>query len=325
MKSTKDEGSELNHKLDQKIGKRLKLEWLETLSQLIQHGSFTKVAQVQGVSPMAISKQINGLEQSVGEAVLIRTTRKLSLTVFGRELADQMSSVIQAQQGLAHWLETRQSEPQGIVRIIGVDRILDLCITPFLGEFALAFPKIQVELHYLNTVPGKDLPDFDLAWGFGSFLGGLYPGLIRKHLLDSHFGIYGSPAYLQQFGTPKQPMDLSDHWIIGNLTNRPSNILVVKGTDQDHQGIPFIELKAKVTTTGNPLPLGLQGLGLFNASPHFLDIQQALSTGKIVEVLRPYWLQTRENYLYYHQTRLEQPKVRACLNFFLNKLPDTLS
>ena len=63
------------------------------------------------------------------------------------------------------------------------------------------------------------------------------------------------------------------------------------------------------------------GLGLINALPKAKQIENAIADGSLVPVMEDYWWDRAEAFIYYHQTVVVEPKVRAFIDFFLNKRP----
>lgn len=65
---------------------RLPLSTLEVFNAIAQEGSLRAAAHVLGVKPSTVSHQLKSLEDQLGVALFIRTTRSISLTEAGRVL-----------------------------------------------------------------------------------------------------------------------------------------------------------------------------------------------------------------------------------------------
>lgn len=150
----------------------------------------------------------------------------------------------------------------------------------------------------------------------GPYLGQRYPGLKRRTLWSSPYGIYASPAYLKKMGTPETLADLEAHNVIGYLHNQPSNVLVAK----DENGQPhYVTPQSQIKTVAGHVELAAAGLGLINAPATTQAIRDLVDDGHLCLVLEEHWWEGAEVYAYYHPSRPVQSKVRAFLDFFVAK------
>jgi len=298
----------------------LKVEWLRTLDDVSRLGSFTSVALARGVSAMAISKQIVGLEQEVGEALLNRSTRKVSLTEAGRVLLEKSQVLLNEHKVIEAWLTDRLGEPAGTLNVvISEEAILRYTVTPWVGEFLRRYPKIDLTLNLMTDFSRIKTLNADVFWGMSKYIGDMIPGLRRKPLIQTAFGIYGSEAYFDQYGVPHTPADLVDHFVIGNTHNSPQNILIVRdGKDFNDGFLEGVYLPTRVIADANGEEFAAQGVGLINGGSAMIDHSRP-PWDKLIPVLQNYWVDGAHAYAYYHQTKIEQPKVRAFIDFFYDK------
>lgn len=301
----------------------LKTEWLQSFSDVAAAGSFTAAARQRQLSTMALSKHIAALESELGEALFERTTRRIRLTEFGSTFLARAGQVLREQEHLADWVAGRHSEPSGCIRVVGMEQPLQATVIPFLAGFRRAFPKIDVEVDAVNELLDPTRHSFDVAWGVGQYLGDRFPGLVRRRLTRVINGIFASPEYLAQFGTPRHPQDLKDHRVVPQLHDEPNDFLIVSGGANDDGGIPHTRLRAPVRTSTGHLELCLQGLGLINAPPDLPQIDRAVQSGRLVPVLEAYWYDALDNYYYIHQVRVRQPKVEAFTDYFVARTRGT--
>ncbi len=66
--------------------KRFPFDDLTALIAIVEHGSLRAAAKALGVKPPAISYRLKNLENELGTALLLRTTRSIELTEAGRRL-----------------------------------------------------------------------------------------------------------------------------------------------------------------------------------------------------------------------------------------------
>lgn len=293
-----------------------KIEWLQSLVAVARHGSFTRAAREAGLSTMALSKHLTQLEHQLGEPLLARSTRSVRLTEFGAAFLPRAEHLLREQNALADWVQSRHSEPSGVLQVTGVDTALRTTVLPWVGEFRARYPRIELEIDIANELLDPTRDRFDIVWGAGSYLGERYPGLIRRRLLSADYGVFASPGYLERFGTPRHPSELSRHRLIGQLHDEPNNFLVIREAGEGTSTLPVCHMDAPVKASIGHLELCTQGLGLINASAHLPEVRRAVAEGRLVPVLQAYWFEAMDLYFYTHQVRERQPKVDAFVGFF---------
>lgn len=277
----------------------------------------SRVAEAEAKTVMAISKLIGRLEAELNQPLFIRTRRQLVLTEFGVKFKMKAEAFLEHYQELQDWGERHESTVRGELRVLCQSNdIVTETLVPWLAEFTEQFPELGIAIDVKESLIDVIDDDFDVFWAVGPYLGQRYPGLKRRALWSSVYGIYASPAYLQHMGTPETLADLEAHKVIGYLYNQPNNVLVTKGeSGQPHYVMP----KSQIKTVAGHLELAVAGLGLINAPANTTAIQDLIKQGKLCPVLQEHWWEGAEVYAYYHPSRPEQAKVRAFLDFFVAK------
>ena len=298
-----------------------KTETLIAFMLVAKHRSFTIAANEQKQTPMAMSKQVSQLENRLGEALFERSTRKIRLTEFGEEFLCLTQNILNQHDSLQHWLESRAGTFSGTLKVVAQDvQIYDETIIPWLAEFHHLYPDIELVFEVQENIIDITTEPYDIYWGISDYLGVKHPSLKRRSLWKSQLGIFAAPTYLKKFGTPMTPDELHNHHMIGHPHQHPSNALIVNTTENSKKKeVECKLLKAPIRTVSGQSKLAVQGIGLINALVDNHDIVDYLANKKLVPVLEPYWYSFVEIYIYYHNIRFEQPKVRAFIDFFLSK------
>src|SRR5437660_5695186 len=113
-------------------------------ARVVDEGSFSRAAGRLGVPKSTVARRLAALEQQLGERLLLRTTRKLTVTDFGLAVLDHARHVVEdvaAAQSLAH---NRQIEPSGRLRVTMPSDIANVVLAPLLAEFALKYTAITL-------------------------------------------------------------------------------------------------------------------------------------------------------------------------------------
>src|SRR3970040_684985 len=104
-------------------------------------------------------------------------------------------------------------------------------LTPHLKEFLQKYPKLTLKLSLIDKFP-EFRPDFeesiDIAYAFPESLipeKFSEPDLIRRKLNEIQRSIYATPAYLAQYGEPKNYEDLQHHLLIFHARYQHNNLV----------------------------------------------------------------------------------------------------
>jgi DNA-binding transcriptional LysR family regulator len=278
-------------------------------------GSFTGAALAAGVTPAAVSRSVSRLEARLGVRLFVRTTRSIRLTEGGQAYHQQCRGALNQMLEAERELMGQQQAPSGTLRIsipttYGHHRIL-----PLLPEFRRQYPQVHVDDHLGNR--NIDFVDegYDMAIRVRAQPDS---GLIARHLEDAALVVVATPDYLARAGTPQTLDDLAQHeciqfelpssgrriaWLF-NDDGRPCEILT--------QGAYLCsdEVLGGVT-------LAKHGAGLFQA--YRFTIERELAEGSLVEVLQPYAGRSRPFTLLYPHGRHVPLRLRAFIDFLMEK------
>lgn len=189
-------------------GKRENYNELYLFMQVVREGSFTAAAQRLGLAQSGVSRSVRELEERLGVQLLVRTTRKLSLTQAGEQLYQKTASGFEMLDlglaTLAHYRET----PSGTVRINASQHAIDKCLLPKLAVFKQRYPDIRLEL--INESRFVDIIEerFDAGVRTGPEVGGMVAVRITP---DMEMAIVGTPEHFRRYGFPQTPADLKAH------------------------------------------------------------------------------------------------------------------
>ena len=185
-----------------------RLKQIETLVAVAAKGSLTAAARAEGVAPAVIGRRIDALEERLGVKLLIRTTRRISLTHEGSAFLED------GQRVLADLANAEASVSAGGVKASGHLRITAPAgfgrrhVAPLVPRFIAQHPDVSVSLNLSDRVVDIVNEGFDCAIRVGD-LGD--SSLVSVRLADNRRLCVGAPAYLQRAGVPKTPADLARH------------------------------------------------------------------------------------------------------------------
>lgn len=289
-----------------------KFKTLESFTHVVKTGSFSKAADVLGLSRAMVSRHIQELERRLQVRLLNRTTRSIKLTEIGStylEFCQQVLTEIEAHERSIRHL---RSELVGSVKIAAAKSFGSMHVSEAVTEFSLKYPQVTTTLvlddysirPYDFVEKGLDLairipPVGDSA-------------IIARKLGTLRWGICAARSYLDKHGEPKTPRDLTNHKCLARLSVEPHDRLWQfrgpKGLESIKVDGPFFSNSALVLR--HAVLAGI-GIGLL---PWYC-IAQDLQAGRLVQVLSQYKIPEKPLCILYPHARLMAPAVRRFVEF----------
>lgn len=185
-----------------------RLKQIESFVSVAAKGSLTAAANAEGVAPAVIGRRIDALEARLGVKLLLRTTRRISLTHEGSAFLES------CQRLLAELANAEASVSAGGVRASGYLRITApggfgrRHVAPLVPHFTALHPDVNLSLNLSDRVVDIINEGFDCAVRVGDLPDS---SLVSVRLADNRRLCVAAPAYLKRAGTPKHPGELMRH------------------------------------------------------------------------------------------------------------------
>lgn len=179
-------------------------------ARILEAGSFSKAAEITGLPKSTLSRRISGLEERLGEKLLLRSTRRLAITEFGERILEHARRLLEETEAAMALAQHRQETPRGKLRVALPPDFEELDLTPLLLRFAADYPEVRLELDLSPRRVDLVAERFDLAVRIATQL----PDdatLVARKLCEFGNGLYASPAYLARYGRPGHPDELGRH------------------------------------------------------------------------------------------------------------------
>lgn len=283
--------------------------------RVLDAGTISAAARSMGLTPAVASKRLISLEKHLGVRLLHRTTRRISATPEGNELASKGRPLIEDLEALTSGLSRSAQEVSGTLRITAAVSFGHHYISPLLPTFLARHRRLQVQLNLTDEKRDLINDGFDLAIRITDMMQD--SGLVARKLASNCRIMCASPDYLAAHGTPGNLADLAEHQCLllagfngpedrWNLTDRQGNKHSIKVSGQLESNL------------GDALrDAALSGLGIsLHSSWH---ISSDMEQGKLVAVLPDYHMQT-SIYAVMPQRRLVPPRVRAFVDFLQQQM-----
>jgi DNA-binding transcriptional LysR family regulator len=191
-----------------------KLDWddIRYFLAAAHTGSLAAASRQLGSHQPTVGRRIDSLEKRLGIRLFQRHAQGLTLTEEGHHIMQAAEAMGDAAATLHRASKFEDEEIRGCVRIAAPSGLAVHMIAPALPQFHEQFPKLDVVLQ-------PSISSADLTHGEADVAVRLYRpsanDLVVRSAGAMEFGLYGSPAYLRQHGTPRNIAGLSGHCFIG--------------------------------------------------------------------------------------------------------------
>jgi len=126
----------------------MQIESLKVFCDLAETESFTKAAQINGVTQSAVSQQISSLERLFKSLLIERSKKKFRLTREGQMLYDFSKQIIQTYESLHSKLQELKDIISGTIRVATIYSIGLHDLPPYLKRFLKSYPTVNVHVEY---------------------------------------------------------------------------------------------------------------------------------------------------------------------------------
>lgn len=287
---------------------------IENFIVIVEQGSITAAADKLEITPAAVSKRLQSLEQSLGTRLLTRNTRQIALTEAGEYYYHHNKSLLAE-------MERIDEHVQGMQRVLKGNLKLNLPmtygkkrITQLLVMFLKLHPDIAINSSLDDAIIDVNRGDYDLVIRIGELEDS---ELVARKLEDISLLVVASPEYLAKHGIPQLPQDLSDHNCL-NYTNSEQREFW-RFYDKKGQMLRIKTSGSMSCNNGEALKVAtVQGLGI-SLIPDFA-LQPELEQGQLVQLLTDYRTQQLSAYAVYPSRQYLPEKTRALIHFLIANL-----
>ncbi len=126
----------------------MQIESLKVFCDLADSESFTKAAQINGVTQSAVSQQISSLERLFKSQLIERSKKQFRLTREGQVLYDYSKQILQAYESLDSELKELKDIISGTIRVATIYSIGLHDLPPYIKKFMQSYPTVNVHVEY---------------------------------------------------------------------------------------------------------------------------------------------------------------------------------
>lgn len=265
-----------------------KLTFMRAYCRIVERGSFAKAADDLQVSPALLSRDLKLLEDSLGCALIARTTRRMSLTEHGRVYYEEARRILADVERSEDAVRQAAGQICGRLSVNAPHSFGVTVLSARLPEFLERYPKVELTLSFDDRVVDMIEGGYDLTLRIRAALPD--SGLIAREIATVKQALFASPAYLAQHGAPQTLPDLSLHPVVGYLHADNPTASTLKGTEETMPQHARLQVGSSLVL--RDLLISGHGIG---ALPDFLS-NPAERDGRLVRVLPQHMLPSRHLY-----------------------------
>lgn len=294
---------------------------LKVFLSIVRWSSFKLAANELGQTPSALSHTIRRLEDRLGAKLLNRTSRAVSPTSLGSDLADRLEEGFHKIGSALETFDAPGAGSLGEIRINVFADAADLLIAPALPEFVRRCPDVRL------TIVVENRPIDIAAEGYDA--GVRYGHHVPKDMValpltgPQRWVLVASPEYVEKRGAPASIEDLANHTCLQLLLGDNSSFRWELEEEGEKRKIRVPGL-ITINDTATTISAAKAGVGI----AYVLEarVRQELSSGSLLLVLPHHTSAEDPFHIYYGSRRYNHPALQTLINIIRerNSLPALL-
>jgi DNA-binding transcriptional LysR family regulator len=289
-----------------------RLSAMSVFVKAVELGSFSAAGDTLNMSPQLVGKHVLKLEHHLGVQLLNRTTRRQSLTDFGRTYYEKCRTIIAEVETAESMAAQTRVTPSGRLRVNAPVSFGMHTLAAKLPEYMRLFPDVSVELSLSNRTVDLVEEGYDAIFRVGELS---ESGLIAKSLAPYELVLCAAPSYVASHPALDTPSDLRDHECLGFSHTELRTHWTFDGPD----GRVVVPVTSRLMVDhGEPLLCAaLAGLGVM-LQPVELA-RDALNRGDLVRLMPAFQIPSRPLHIVYAPDRRQTPKLRSFVDFAIKE------
>ena len=283
-------------------------------ARVVETRSFTQAAHTLHMSKTTVTQLVQLLEARLRVKLLNRTTRKVNVTADGAAYYERVVRLLADLDDAEASVSSGSAAPRGRLRVDVPSPLARLILVPALPAFHARYPDIQLHMGVSDREVDLIGENVDCVLRGGKPND---PSLVARHVVDLRIGLYATPAYLADAGTPTHPRELEDspHRAVGFLGSRSGRIRPFDMRRGD-ENLQVTARHVVALDDGNAyLAAGLAGLGVLWL-PHYMAVPH-LRQGELLPILKDWSVEPMPLYLAYPPNRHVGARLRVFMQWVI--------
>ena len=291
-----------------------KLKAFESFVSVATRGSLTAAAKAEGVAPAIMGRRLDALEEHLGVKLLVRTTRRISLTHEGSAFLEDCQRLLSDVANAEASVSAGGVKATGHLRVTAPAGFGRRHVAPLVPRFHDLHPEVTISLNLSDRVVDLAGEGYDCAVRVGDLPDS---SLVSVRMADNRRLCVATPAYLARYGTPRHPGELAQHRCLTLSSDASQTRGWAFRMPQDSGGSEVVHIKP-----GGPLDCSdgqvlhdwcLGGWGMAWRSTW--EVETEIAAGRLVAVLEEFAAPPNGIYVVFPQRKHMPLRVRLWIDY----------
>ena len=292
-----------------------RFEAMSMLIGVVEKGSFSAAARTMRVPVTTVTRKISDLESVLGAKLLVRTTRKLSLTDAGISYLAAARRIIDQVEEAEREVAGEFTAPKGELVVTAPIQFGQLHVLPVLIDFLALFPQINVRLLLLDRNVQLVEDHVDMAVRIGKLPDST---MIATAIGSMRMVVCASPEFLADRAIPQTPEELQRLPCVTFDGPTPSPGWQLRDPQTNAPMIVPVTSRLSVTTVEGAVRAAIRNVGVTRLL--YYQVADAIKAGKLQVILEQFEPDPAPVSLV-HAARGQMPlKMRQFLDFAVPRL-----
>ena len=303
-----------------------KLKQIETFVNVVAKGSLVGAAKTENLAPAVVGRRLDALEERLGVKLLIRTTRKISLTHEGSAFLEDCQRILSDLHNAEASVSAGGVKAAGHLRITAPAGFGRRHVAPLVPLFHQRHPEVTISLNLSDRIIDITSEAYDCAVRIGDMPDS---SLVQIRLANNRRICVASPQFIAKYGTPKTPEDLihfpclilssdasqTKGWAFRDNHNIKHNLKQMSHLDFNHNKAIYIKPNGPIDCSDGQVlhDWCLQGYGIAWRSSW--EVEQDIATGLLQPLLEDFSASPNGIYAVLPQRQHLALRVRLWLDF----------
>lgn len=302
--------------------------------EVAKRKSFSLAARALDMPTSTLSRRINELERAIGLRLINRNTRRLDLTEAGAAYMRRCQGLIDEARLAHEQLLSLSGGPSGNLRVSMPYSLAIWLLPETINDFTDRYPEVECEFD-LSMMTASDaqgtpfdvvlrfgrntdypLPSVDTGNGNGAAAVARSDGAVVQELVSLDNYLYASDRYLERYGAPEAPADLTRHQCLRTtIDDAHSHWTLHNGTVSER-----VPVSGHLAANNMSIAGTLAGLDLaITRMPHCQALDPIIKRNSLRRVL-PAWSVDPISIYVVYPSSIQPAKTRAFMDFIRPKL-----
>jgi DNA-binding transcriptional LysR family regulator len=296
-----------------------RLEAMQLFVATVETGSFSGASRKLGIPLPTVSRKVSELEEHLKSRLLVRTTRKLTLTDAGAAYLSASKRILDDINAAETLASGEYTAPCGELILTAPITFGRFHVLEIVNDFLKQYPDINVRMSLSDRGVNLSEDNIDMAVRIGALPDS---SMIATRVGSVRRVVVGSPEYFAKHGTPKQLSDLVDLTCVtfAALHGNSSWVFPGKGRSAMQPVRPTCRLN--INTAETAIDAAIAGIGVTHVISY--QVAKPIAEGKLQVVLQQFEPEPMPVHLIHAAQGRLPLKMRSFLEFAAPRLRKSL-